>query len=156
LPSGFTTRIKSIETMDGELNEAFPPMSVAMTLEDEIDISRGDMLAKVNNQPTVGQDIELMVCWLNVEPLKVGGKYTVKHTSNEARAIIKEVKYKVNVNTLEKHEEDKEVGANDIARITIKTAKPLLYDAYRKNRNTGSLIIIDEFTQQTVGAGMII
>jgi sulfate adenylyltransferase subunit 1 len=156
LPSGFTTRIKSIETMDGELNEAFPPMSVAMTLEDEIDISRGDMLAKVNNQPTVGQDIELMVCWLNVEPLKVGGKYTVKHTSNEARAIIKEVKYKVNVNTLEKHEEDKAVGANDIARITLKTAKPLLYDAYRKNRNTGSLIIIDEFTQQTVGAGMII
>ncbi|WMN12339.1 sulfate adenylyltransferase subunit CysN [Marivirga salinae] len=156
LPSGFTTRIKSIETMDGELKEAFPPMSVAMTLEDEIDISRGDMLAKVNNQPTIGQDIELMVCWLNVTPLKLGGKYTVKHTTNEARAIIKEVKYKVNVNTLEKNEEDKEVGANDIARITLKTAKPLLYDAYRKNRNTGSLIIIDEFTQQTVGAGMII
>ncbi|RUA34308.1 MAG: sulfate adenylyltransferase subunit CysN [Bacteroidetes bacterium] len=156
LPSGFTTKIKSIETMDGELQEAFPPMSVAMTLEDEIDISRGDMIAKVNNQPVKGQDIELMVCWLNVEPLKLGGKYTVKHTTNEARAIIKEVKYKVNVNTLEKNEEDKEVGANDIARITLKTAKPLLYDAYRKNRNTGSLIIIDEFTQQTVGAGMII
>lgn len=156
LPSGFTSRIKSIETMDGELKEAFPPMSVAMTLEDEIDISRGDMLAKVNNQPTIGQDIELMVCWLNTTPLKLGGKYTVKHTTNEARAIIKEVKYKVNVNTLEKNEEEKEVGANDIARITLKTAKPLLYDAYRKNRNTGSLIIIDEFTQQTVGAGMII
>lgn len=156
LPSGFTTKIKSIETMDGELQEAFPPMSVAMTLEDDIDISRGDMIAKVNNQPVKGQDIELMVCWLNVEPLKLGGKYTVKHTTNEARAIIKEVKYKVNVNTLEKNEEDKEVGANDIARITLKTAKPLLYDAYRKNRNTGSLIIIDEFTQQTVGAGMII
>lgn len=156
LPSGFTTKIKSIETMDGELKEAFPPMSVAMTLEDEIDISRGDMLAKVNNQPTIGQDIELMVCWLNTTPLKLGGKYTVKHTTNEARAIIKEVKYKVNVNTLEKNEEEKEVGANDIARITLKTAKPLLYDAYRKNRNTGSLIIIDEFTQQTVGAGMII
>jgi sulfate adenylyltransferase subunit 1 len=156
LPSGFTTRIKSIETMDGELQEAFPPMSVAMTLEDDIDISRGDMLAKVNNQPIISQDIELMVCWLNVTPLKLGGKYTVKHTTNEARAIIKEVKYKVNVNTLEKNEEDKEVGANDIARITLKTAKPLLYDPYRKNRNTGSLIIIDEFTQQTVGAGMII
>ncbi|WP_375579803.1 sulfate adenylyltransferase subunit CysN [Marivirga tractuosa] len=156
LPSGFTSKIKSIETMDGELNEAFPPMSVAMTLEDDIDISRGDMLAKVNNQPTKGQDIELMVCWLNVDPLKLGGKYTIKHTTNETRAIIKEVKYKVNVNTLEKNEENKEVGANDIARITLKTAKPLLYDAYRKNRNTGSLIIIDEFTQQTVGAGMII
>ncbi|WKV13142.1 sulfate adenylyltransferase subunit CysN [Marivirga harenae] len=156
LPSGFTTKIKSIETMDGELDEAFPPMSVAMTLEDDIDISRGDMLAKVNNQPTKGQDIELMVCWLNVDPLKLGGKYTIKHTTNETRAIIKEVKYKVNVNTLEKNEEDKTVGANDIARITLKTAKPLLYDAYRKNRNTGSLIIIDEFSQQTVGAGMII
>jgi sulfate adenylyltransferase subunit 1 len=156
LPSGFTSRIKSIETMDGELQEAFPPMSVAMTLEDDIDISRGDMLAKVNNQPTKGQDIELMVCWLNVDPLKLGGKYTIKHTTNETRAIIKEVKYKVNVNTLEKNEEEKSVGANDIARITLKTAKPLLYDAYRKNRNTGSLIIIDEFSQQTVGAGMII
>ncbi|WP_340152813.1 sulfate adenylyltransferase subunit CysN [uncultured Marivirga sp.] len=156
LPSGFTTKIISIETMDGELDEAFPPMSVAMTLEDDIDISRGDMLAKVNNQPTKGQDIELMVCWLNVDPLKLGGKYTIKHTTNETRAIIKEVKYKVNVNTLEKNEEDKTVGANDIARITLKTAKPLLYDAYRKNRNTGSLIIIDEFSQQTVGAGMII
>ncbi|SMG52553.1 sulfate adenylyltransferase subunit 1 [Marivirga sericea] len=156
LPSGFTSRIKTIETMDGELQEAFPPMSVAMTLEDEIDISRGDMLAKINNQPTKGQDIELMVCWLNIDPLKLGGKYTIKHTTNETRAIIKEVKYKVNVNTLEKQEQDKEVGANDIARITLKTAKPLLYDAYRKNRNTGSLIIIDEFSQQTVGAGMII
>jgi sulfate adenylyltransferase subunit 1 len=156
LPSGFTSKIKSIETMDGELKEAFPPMSVTMTLEDDIDISRGDMLAKVNNQPTKGQDIELMVCWLNVDPLKLGGKYTIKHTTNETRAIIKEVKYKVNVNTLEKNEDDKAVGANDIARITLKTAKPLLYDAYRKNRNTGSLIIIDEFSQQTVGAGMII
>jgi len=156
LPSGFTSKIKSIETMDGELDEAFPPMSVAITLEDDIDISRGDMLAKINNQPTKSQEIELMVCWLNVDPLKLGGKYLIKHTTNEARGIIKEVKYKVNVNTLEKNEEDKEVGANDIARITLKTAKPLLYDSYRKNRNTGSLIIIDEFSQQTVGAGMII
>lgn len=156
LPSGFTTKIKTIETMDGELKEAFSPMSVTMTLEDDIDISRGDMLAKVNNQPTVGQDIELMICWLSTTPLKLGGKYTIKHTTNEVRSIIKEVKYKVNVNTLEKNEEEKEIGANDIARITLKTAKPLLYDSYRKNRNTGSLIIIDDFTQQTVGAGMII
>ncbi len=156
LPSGFTTKIKSISTMNGELEEAFPPMSVAMTLEDEIDISRGDMLAKPNNQPTVGQDIELMVCWLNVTSLKIGGKYLVKHTTNEAKCIIKEVKYKVNVNTLEKNEEDKDLSANDIGRITIKTARPLLYDSYRKNRNTGSLIIIDEFSHETVGAGMII
>lgn len=156
LPSGFTSKVKSISTMDGELNEAFPPMSVTIQLEDEIDISRGDMLAKPNNQPTVGQDIELMVCWLNVTPLKLGGKYLVKHTTNEAKCIIKDVKYKVNVNTLEKNEEDKNISANDIGRITIKTARPLLYDSYRKNRNTGSLIIIDEFTHETVGAGMII
>lgn len=156
LPSGFTSKIKNIESMDGELEEAFPPMSVTITLEDEIDISRGDMLAKVNNQPQMGQDIEIMVCWLNIKPMKTGGKYLIKHTTNEAKCIIKEVKYKVNVNTLEKNEEDKEVAANDIARISLKTAKPLLYDSYRKNRNTGSLIIIDEFTHETVGAGMII
>jgi len=156
LPSGFTSKIKAINTMNGELEEAFPPMGTTITLEDEIDISRGDMLAKPNNQPTVGQDIEMMVCWLNVNPLKMGGKYLVKHTTNEAKCIIKDVKYKVNVNTLEKNEEDKDIGANDIGRITIKTAKPLLYDSYRKNRYTGSVIIIDQFSHETVGAGMII
>ncbi len=156
LPSGFTSKIKSISTMNGELDEAFPPMSVTVTLEDEIDISRGDMLAKPNNQPTVGQDIDLMVCWLNVTPLKMGGKYLIKHTTNQTKCIIKEVKYKVNVNTLEKDDKDSNISANDIGRITIKTARPLLYDPYRKNRNTGSLIIIDEFTHETVGAGMII
>jgi sulfate adenylyltransferase subunit 1 len=114
------------------------------------------MLAKPNNQPTVGQDIEMMICWLNINPLKMGGKYLVKHTTNEAKCIIKDVKYKVNVNTLEKNEEDKDIGANDIGRITIKTAKPLLYDSYRKNRYTGSVIIIDQFSHETVGAGMII
>jgi sulfate adenylyltransferase subunit 1 len=156
LPSGFTSKIKSIETMNGQLDEAFPPMSVTFTLEDEIDISRGDMIAKPNNQPNNGQDIDLMLCWLNVKGLKVGGKYIVKHTSNEAKCIIKDVRYKVNVNTLEKHEGEKNVEVNDIARIQIKTAKPLFYDSYRKNRNTGSVILIDEFTNETVGAGMII
>jgi sulfate adenylyltransferase subunit 1 len=156
LPSGFTSKIKSIETMNGQLDEAFPPMSVTMTLEDEIDISRGDMIAKPNNHPNNGQDIDLMLCWLNVKGLKVGGKYIVKHTSNEAKCIIKDVRYKVNVNTLEKHEGEKNVEVNDIARIQIKTAKPLFYDSYRKNRNTGSVILIDEFTNETVGAGMII
>jgi sulfate adenylyltransferase subunit 1 len=156
LPSGFTSKIKSIETMNGELNEAFPPMSVALTLEDEIDISRGDMIAKPNNQPTIGQDIELMVCWLNIKPLKLGGKYIINHASNEARCIVKEVRYKVNVNTLEKNENDKNIEANDIARILLKSARPLFYDSYRKNRNTGSVILIDEFSHETVGAGMII
>ncbi len=156
LPSGFTSKIKSIETMDGPQAEAFPPMSVVMTLEDEIDISRGDMIAKPNNQPTAAQDIDLMICWLNIKGLRVGGKYIIKHTSNEAKCIIKDVRYKVNVNTLEKSDMDKNVEANDIARIQIKTAKPLFYDSYRRNRNTGSVILIDEFSNETVGAGMII
>lgn len=156
LPSGFTSKIKSISDMDGEKNEVFPPMSATITLEDEIDISRGDMIAKPNNQPHANQDIDLMVCWLNTEGLKIGGKYLIKHTSNEAKCIVKQVRYKVNVNTLEKNEEEKEVSVNDIARIQIKTAKPLFYDSYRKNRNTGSVIFINEFTNETVGAGMII
>lgn len=156
LPSGFSSKIESISNMDGELEEAYPPMATTITLEDEIDISRGDMIAKPNNQPQVGQDIDLMVCWLNPNGLKLGGKYLIKHTSNEAKCIIKDVRYKVNVNTLEKMEDDKNIAANDIARINIKTAKPLFYDSYRKNRNTGSLILIDEFTNETVGAGMII
>lgn len=156
LPSGFTSKIKSISDMDGEKDEVFPPMSATITLEDEIDISRGDMIAKPNNQPHANQDIDLMVCWLNTEGLKIGGKYLIKHTSNEAKCIVKQVRYKVNVNTLEKNEEEKEVSVNDIARIQIKTAKPLFYDSYRKNRNTGSVIFINEFTNETVGAGMII
>ena len=156
LPSGFTSKIKSIETMNGQLEEVFPPMSVSVTLEDEIDISRGDMLAKPNNQPQVGQDIDMMICWLNTNALKVGGKYIIKHTTNEAKCIIKDVRYKVNVNTLEKSEDDKDIGVNDIGRILVKTAKPLFFDSYRKNRNTGSVILIDEFSNETICAGMII
>ncbi len=156
LPSGFNSKIKSIETITGQLEEAFPPMSVVMTLEDNIDISRGDIIVKPNNQSVSGQDIEMMVCWLSDKPITNGGKYTVKHTSNDARCIVKDIKYKVDINTLHKLEEDKNIGLNDIARISIRTTKPLLYDSYRKNRATGSLIIIDEFTNETVGAGMII
>ncbi|HEY8400144.1 MAG TPA: sulfate adenylyltransferase subunit CysN [Cytophagaceae bacterium] len=156
LPSGFTTKIKSIETMDGPVEEAFPPMSVTMTLEDDIDISRGDMIVKPNNQPQVGQDIELMICWLNDKKLAVGGKYTIRHTTKEARCIVKDVRYKVNINTLHRIEDDRTIGLNDIGRIVIRTTSPLFYDSYKKNRATGSLILIDEFTNETVGAGMII
>ena len=156
LPSGFNSKIKSIETMNGQLDEAFPPMSVSITLEDEIDISRGDMIAKPNNQPHSSQEVDMMICWLNTNALKLGGKYIIRHTTNEAKCIIKDVRYKVNVNTLEKHEEDKAIGVNDIGRILVKTAKPIFFDSYRKNRNTGSVILIDEFTHETVGAGMII
>jgi sulfate adenylyltransferase subunit 1 len=156
LPSGFTSKIEKIETFEQEEEEAFQPMSVTMTLEDDIDISRGDMIAKPDNQPTVGQDIDMMVCWLHKEPLKLRGKYAIKHTTKDARCIIKDVKYKVNINTLHRVEGDKEIGLNDIGRIKIRTTEPLFYDPYKRNRTTGSIIIIDEYTNETVGAGMIL
>ncbi len=156
LPSGFTTTIKALQTMDGELKEAYPPMSVVVTLNDEIDISRGDMIVRTNNQPHVGQDIELMVCWLNEKPLAVRGKYTLRHTTKELRCIVKEVRYKVNINTLHRIEDDLTIGLNDIGRIVIRTTQPLFFDNYRRNRATGSLILVDEFTNETVGAGMIL
>ncbi|XWN37452.1 MAG: sulfate adenylyltransferase subunit CysN [Balneola sp.] len=156
LPSGFTSKIKSIHNFEEEIEEAFPPMSVSMTLEDEIDISRGDMICKPQNQPNSGQDIDLMVCWLNKDQLKPGGKYAIKHTTKNARCIIKDVKYKVDINTLHRVENNNEIGLNDIGRIKIRTTEPLFYDSYLKNRSTGSLIIIDEFTNNTVGAGIIL
>lgn len=156
LPSGLTTKIKTVETMDEQLQEAFPPMSVTMTLEDNIDISRGDMIVKPNNQPEVGQDIELMLCWLNDKKMTPGGKYGIKHTTKDARCVIKEVRYKMNINTLHKIEDDKTIGLNDIGRVLIRTTSPLFYDSYNKNRITGSVILVDEFTNETVGAGMIL
>lgn len=156
LPSGLTTKIKTVETMDGQLEEAFPPMSITMTLEDNIDISRGDMIVKPNNQPESGQDIELMLCWLNEKKMNPGGKYVIRHTTKEARCVIKEVRYKMNINTLHKIEDDKTIGLNDIGRVLIRTTSPLFYDSYNKNRITGSVILVDEFTNETVGAGMIL
>ena len=156
MPSGFTTTIESIRTMDEELTEAFAPMSVVMTLNDEIDISRGDMIVRNNNQSHVGQDIDLMVCWLNEKPINPGGKYTIKHTTQELRCIVKHIRYKVNINTLHRIEDDLKIGLNDIGRISIRTTKPLFYDSYRRNRATGSVILVDEFTNETVGAGMIL
>lgn len=155
-PSGLTSRVSAIETMEGKLEEAHPPMSVSLSLEDDIDITRGDMICKPDNQPTVGQDIEIMLCWLNEKKLQPRGKYAIKHTTKDARCIVKEVKYKVNINTLHRIEDDKEIGLNDIGRVLIRTTSPLIYDSYKKNRTTGSLILIDEFTNETVGAGMII
>jgi sulfate adenylyltransferase subunit 1 len=156
LPSGFTTTIKSIETFDGPVAEAFPPMSVVMTLNDEIDISRGDMIVKPNNQPNVGQDIEIMLCWLNEKKLQPGGKYGIRHTTKEARCVVKDVRYKININTLHRVEDDRTIGLNDIGRVLIRTTQPLLYDSYSRNRFTGSIILVDEFTNETVAAGMII
>jgi sulfate adenylyltransferase subunit 1 len=156
LPSGFSSKVKSVELYGEDLAEAFAPMSVTITLEDEIDIARGDMLAKPNNQPTVGQEIDLMMCWMNDKAMNPRGKYLLKHTSNEVRAMITDTLYKVDVNTLNKIEDDKSVNMNDIARIKLKTAKPLMYDSYKKNRTTGAVILVDEFTNETVGAGMIL
>ena len=156
LPSGLTSRIKSIDTFKGSIDESFAPMSVTITLDDDIDISRGDMIVRENNVPVVGQDMELMICWLNEKPLQIRGKYAIKHTTNEARCIVKEIKYKLNINTLHRNEEDLNIGLNDIARISVRTTKPLFYDSYRRNRNTGSLILVDEGTNETIGAAMII
>ncbi len=156
LPSGFTSTIKSIDTLDGPIEEAFAPMSVTMTLEDEIDISRGDMIVRENNQPQNSQDLDIMLCWMNEKALQLGGKYALKHTSNDARCVIKEIKYKVDINTLHRLEDEKDIRMNDIGRVSIRTTKPLFFDSYKRNRNTGSLILIDESTNETVGAGMIL
>ena len=156
LPSGFTSKIKSIDTHEGPVDEAFPPMSVTITLEHDIDISRGDMLVKPNNHPTISQDIEVMVCWMNDKPLNPNGRYKLRHTTRDVRCVIKDVRYKVDVNTLHRVENDKNIGLNDIGRILLRTATPLTFDEYTRNRTTGSMIIIDEFTNETVAAGMIV
>ena len=156
LPSGFTSKVKSIDTYDGQVDEAFAPMSVTITLEDDIDISRGDMIVRANNQPEPMQDIEVMLCWLNNKGPIPRGKYTVRHTSSDAKAMIKDIRYKLDINTLHRNEDDKSISANDICRATLRTTKPLLVDSYRKNRITGSLVLVDEGTNETVAAGMII
>ncbi len=156
LPSGLTSTIKSIDTMNGELKEAFTPMSVTITLKDDIDISRGDMIVRDNKEPVIGQELDMMVCWLNERPLNPRGKYILRHTTSEARAMIKEVSYKVNINNLEKNYDDLGVSLNEIARIKVKTSKPVFHDPYRRNRQTGSLILVEEGTNNTVGAAMIV
>ncbi|MCE2769397.1 MAG: sulfate adenylyltransferase subunit CysN [Saprospiraceae bacterium] len=156
LPSGFQSKIAKIDSMDGELEEAYPPLSVTMLLEDDLDLSRGEMIVRENNQPNVDQDIELMICWFSEKPMQLNGKYTLFHTTREARCVIKEIRYKLNINTLHRDQEDLKIGMNDIGRISIRTTKPLFFDSYRKNRITGSVILIDEGTNATVAAGMII
>ncbi len=157
LPSGFTTKIKAIESMDGPQQEVFAPMSATITLEDEIDMSRGDMLVKANNQPVPTQDIDAMVCWFSSDkPLAGRGKYILRHTTKEVKAIVTEVCYKMNINTLRKIEDDLTLNLNDIGRIKVRTSAPLIADSYKSNRITGSFVLIDELTNATVAAGMII
>ncbi len=157
LPSGFQSKVKAITTADGELQEAFAPQSVCITLQDEIDISRGDTLVKSNNPPKVSQDIEAMICWFSNKPMANRAKLMVRHTTQETKAIIQELKYQVDVNTLHKIEgPDTTLAMNEIGRITMRTAAPLIHDAYRRNRNTGSFILVDPGTNETVAAGMIV
>jgi len=156
LPSGFVSTIKTIELNGEQIAEAFAPMSVTMTLEDEIDNSRGDMIVRENNVPEIGQDLEVLVTWMNVKPLQARTKVVIKHTTNESIGMVKAIKYKIDINTLHRIEGVDKIEMNDIARIAIRTAKPVFYDSYKKNRQTGSIIIIDEQTNETIGAGMII
>ena len=156
LPSGFTSVIKAIDTFEGPVAEAFPPMSCTILLEDEIDISRGDMIVRENNKPEVTQDLEVMLCWMNERPLQANGKYHIRHTTNDARCMVKEIRYKVDINTLHRILDFEKIGLNDIARVQLRTTKPILCDKYKNNRNTGSIILIDEGTNETVAAGMII
>lgn len=156
LPSGFTSKIKSIDTFEGTVDEAFAPMSVTITLEDDIDISRGDMIVRTNNQPEPKQDIDVMLCWLNNKGPQPRTKYTIRHTTADAKAMIRDIRYKLDINSLHRNEEDKNITANDICRAQLRTTRPLLVDSYRKNRNTGSIILVDEGTNETVAAGMII
>ena len=155
LPSGLISKISGIHTMTGELHEAFPPQSVTITLEDDIDISRGDVLVRSENRPEGKQDLDVMLCWLNASPPRPRAKYVVKHTTAEARAMITEIQYKMDINTLHRLEEDRDIKMNDIARVKIRSTKPLFSDDYTTNRVTGSLILIDEATNETVAAGMI-
>ena len=155
LPSGLESTISGIHTLTGELDEAFPPMSVTITLEDDIDISRGDMLVRSENRPDGQQDLDVMLCWLNATPPRPRAKYVLKQTTADARAMITEIQYKMDINTLHRLEEDKDIKMNDIARVKIRSTKPIFADEYNQNRVTGSLILVDEATNETVAAGMI-
>jgi len=155
LPSGFTTTIKSVEDQNGKIKDAFAPMSVTMQLSDDIDISRGDMIVRENNVPTISKELDVIICWMNTKKLFPKNKYILRHTTKETKCIVKELKYKLDINTLHRLENATELGLNDIGRITLRTARPLFFDSYRRNRVTGSLILIDEATNETAGAGMI-
>jgi sulfate adenylyltransferase subunit 1 len=156
LPSGFSTRIATIETADGPLDQAVPPMSVILTLEDEIDISRGDMICRPRNQPTPTQDLDATICWMDEKSdFSPGNKYAIKHTTRWGRALVKDVHYRLNVNTLHRDEDAKTLKLNEIGRATLRTTTPFFVDEYRRNRQTGAFILVDETTNSTVGAGMI-
>jgi bifunctional enzyme CysN/CysC len=157
LPSGFTTRIAGIDTADGPVTEAYPPMSVTIRLADELDVSRGDLICRPHNAPTPAQDVEAMVCWMDEQkPLRRGGRYAIKHTTHSARAVVRDLHYRLDVNTLHRDESADGLSLNEIGRIRLRTTRPLLCDEYRRNRTTGGFVIIDEQSNRTVAAGMIV
>ncbi|WP_285571223.1 sulfate adenylyltransferase subunit CysN [Actinoallomurus iriomotensis] len=156
LPSGLTTRIKRIDTADGPVDEAYPPMAVTLLLEDDIDISRGDMICRPHNKPQVTQDVEAMICWMSDErTLTPRTKLVIKHTTRTARAMVRDLHYRLDVNTLHRHEDAERLELNEIGRVTLRVTQPLFADAYGRNRATGGFILIDEATNATVAAGMI-
>ena len=156
LPRGFTTTISSIDTYDGSLDEAAPPLSVTLTLADDLDISRGDMICRPHNQPHASQDIDAMVAWMSEgPPLQPGKKYAIKHTTRWGRAMVKDLQYRLDVNTLHRDESARGLALNEIGRLRLRTTTPFFFDEYRRNRVTGSFILVDESTNITVGAGMI-
>jgi bifunctional enzyme CysN/CysC len=156
LPSGFMSRIASVETADGEVEEAFPPMSVTIRLEDQLDISRGDLICRPRNAPTPAQDLDAMICWMDeTASLKLGRKYAIKHTTRSARTIVRELQYRLDVNTLHRDESADSLSLNDIGRVRLRTTVPLMADEYSRNRTTGGFVLIDEATNRTVAAGMI-
>jgi len=157
LPSGFTSRIESIDTMDGPVDEAYPPMSVTIRLTDNLDVSRGDMICRSRNHPSTSQDIEAMVCWMDDRStLRPGAKYSIKHTSRWARAVVKELQYRLDINTSHGDATASELRLNEIGRVELRTTQPLFNDPYRRNRTTGSFILVDEGTNATVAAGMLL
>ena len=156
LPSGFTSTIASIDTADGEVEEAYPPMSVSIRLTDQIDISRGDLLCRPSNKPQVSQDIDAMICWMDESShLQVGGKYAIKHTTRSTRTIVKHLQYRIDVNSLHRDELPEALRLNEIGRVRLRTTTPLVCDDYGRNRGTGGFVLVDEATNKTVAAGMI-
>ncbi len=155
LPSGLQSRISAIDTTTGPADQAFPPMSVTVRLEDEIDISRGDIFCRVGNHPEPTQDIDATVCWMDADALTVGRKVGILHTTRMARAVVREIPYELNVNTLHRDEDSHSLGLNSIGRVKLRITTPLLVDDYADNRTTGSFILIDEATNRTVGAGVV-
>lgn len=155
-PAGIKTKIQRIDTFDGPVEEAFPPMSVTLLLSDDIDISRGDMIAGTSSLlPIAGSEFECMICWMNPRPMQLNGKYALKHNARDARCVIENIEYVLNISTLEQIPDRTSLAMNDIARIRLRTTKPIFFDPYTTNRQTGSLILIDEATNETVAAGMI-